>query len=348
MSPGLSTQWSPGGAHTATDVRYVENLASLSDVKGLKSSSRVAGRGQYGVLKTLTAAEIMVHREGMRIALYLGPDRSDLLFAARELARDMQILSMLLTLELRRFAWCPIFAADASPFFAYSDEPGTMLVWTDADWSWNELTCKSTSAGAVQLEYYGIEALSVVQQVVSFSLDKNESYATKKSKADRWETLHHRWNQTRRSGAYPETRGEDVAEQTIQAVEKVPDTIGSVGSEVKCTRARKTLGSLTQKAAIAHESRKLAGVAIAVAEFAFASPREPPDKMSPGQDALENAKECPSDLDTRVQEREATPRRVGKYGIVAVTSRFGYTLEHTNAVELPWLRLRTGTSSQCD
>ena len=268
----------------------------------------------------------------------------------------MQILSMLLTLELRRFAWCPIGASDVSPFFAYSDEPGTMLVWTDADWNWNELTCKSTSAGAVQLEYYGIEALSVVQQVVSFSLDKNVSYATKKSKADRWETLHHRWNQTRRSGAYPETRGEDVAEQTIQAVEKVPDTIGSVGSEVKRTRrtkekllgARKTLGSLPQKAAIAHDSRKLAGVAIAVAEFAFASPREPPDKMSPEQDALENAKECPSDLDTRVQEREATPRRVGKYGIVAVTSRFGYTLEHTNAVELPWHRLRTGTSSQCD
>ena len=49
-----------------------------------------------------------------------------------------------------------------------------------------------------------------------------------------------------------------------------------------------------------------------MAEFAFASPREPPDK----------AKECPSDLDTRVQEREAMPRRVSKYGIVAVTSRF--------------------------
>ena len=62
----------------------------------------------------------------------------------------------------------------------------------------------------------------------------------------------------------------------------------------------KTLESLTQKAAIAHESRKLAGVAVAVAEFAFASL---PDKMSPGQDALENAKECPSDFDTRVQKK---------------------------------------------
>ena len=132
----------------------------------------------------------------------------------------MQILNMLLTLELRRFAWYAIGAADVSPFFAYSDEPGTMLVWTDPDWSGNELTCKSTSAGAVQLEYYGIEAWSVVQQMVSFSSDKQESFATKKSKSNRWETLDHRGNQIRRSGAYPETRAEDVAEQTIQAVEK--------------------------------------------------------------------------------------------------------------------------------
>ena len=120
-----------------------------------------------------------------------------------------------------------------SPFFAYSDEPGTMLVWADADWSGNELLCKSASAGAVQVEYYGIEAWSVVQQVVSFGSDKNESHATKKLKADRWETLNHRWNQTRRSGAYPETRAEDVAEQAIQVVEKVPDTIDSVNKEVK-------------------------------------------------------------------------------------------------------------------
>ena len=192
-----------------------------------------------------------------------------------------------------------------------------MLVWTDADWSGNEFTCISTSGGAVQLEYHGIEAWSVVQQVVSFSSDKNESFATKKSKADRWETLDHRWNQIRRNGSYPETRAEDVSEQTIQAVEKVPDTIDSINEEAKCTRrtkekllgARKALATLTQKAAIA------------VAEFAFESPREPPDKMSPGQDALENAKECPSDLDTRVQEREAMPRRVSKYEMVTVTSR---------------------------
>ena len=97
-------------------------------------------------------------------------------------------------------------------------------------------------------------------------------------------------NQIRRSGAYPETRPEDVAEQAIQAFKKVPDMIDSINKETKCTRktkekllgARKALESSTQMAAIAHESRKRAEEAITVAEFAFASPREPPERMSPG------------------------------------------------------------------
>ena len=68
-----------------------------------------------------------------------------------------------------------------------------------------------------------------------------------------------------------------MTEQTIQAVEKVPDTIDSINNEAKCMRrtkekllgARKAFKPLTQK------------VAVAVAEFAYVSPREPPDKMPP-------------------------------------------------------------------
>ena len=151
--------------------------------------------------------------------------------------------------------------------------------------------------------------------------------------------LDHRRDQNGRIGAYPEIRAEDVAERTIQVVEKVPDTIDSINKEAKCTRkteekllgARKALEPSTQKAAIAHES-------------AFASLREPPDKMSPGQDTLENGKESPSDLGARV-EREAMPRRVSKYRVVAETSRFA---THTSTVEPLWLHLWTGTNSQCE
>ena len=63
-------------------------------VKGLKPSSRASGRGQRGVLGTLTAAETVVR--------HFGPDRFDLQFATKELAQDMQTSSMLSTLRLRQ------------------------------------------------------------------------------------------------------------------------------------------------------------------------------------------------------------------------------------------------------
>ena len=49
-------------------------------------------------------------------------------------------------------------------FFAYQDEPNMVLVWTDGDWSGNAVTCKSTSAGAVQQGSHTIETWSVHQQ----------------------------------------------------------------------------------------------------------------------------------------------------------------------------------------
>ena len=182
--------------------------------------------------------------------------------------------------------------------------PSTVLVWTDGVRSGRVASCKSLSARGVRLR----------------------SHATETSKVDRLETLDHRRKQDHRIGAYPETRAEDVAERAVQAAGEVPDTIDS-NKEAKCTRmtketllgARKALESSTQKAAIAHEGRKLAERAIAVAKSAFVDPGsrggEPPDRVSQEQTTFGDAKENPSDLDTGVLEREAI-------GVVAVTSRF--------------------------
>ena len=81
-----------------------------------------------------------------------------------------------------------------SPFFAHQDEPNTVWVWADADWRGNARTCKSTSAVAVQLEYYGIEAWNVIQHVVLLSSAEIEFYAVDAPNVDRRETPDHRWN----------------------------------------------------------------------------------------------------------------------------------------------------------
>ena len=196
------------------------------------------------------------------------------------------------------------------------------------------MTCKSTSAGAVQLENHGIESWSVIQQVVSFNSDESESYAIEASKVDRWETLDHRRKQNRRIGAYPETCAEDVAERAIEAVEKVPDKIDSLNKEAKCTGkskekllgARSALEPSMQRAATVHEWRKLAEEAIAVAEFAFASPREPYHwVLERGGDA---------------KPREHVQSCRCEQSICCI-------LERTSTAEF-WLHLWTGTNSQCE
>ena len=164
---------SRGRSH-APDAEHVENLASLLEVKGAKPSptpsSRATGRGQRDVLEPLTAAEATVFRRGTEIASYLGPDMFDLQFETKELAQDMQTPSKLSMLRLRRFVRYLFGAADVGPFFAYQDEPDTVLVWTDGDWSGNAVTCKSTSADT-------IETWSGNQQVVSLSSAESEFYA---------------------------------------------------------------------------------------------------------------------------------------------------------------------------
>ena len=81
-----------------------------------------------------------------------------------------------------------------------------------------------------------------------------------------------------------------------------------------------------QRAATAHEMRKLAEEAIPVARPVLLDPalrgRESPETVPQEQTTNESAKESPSYLDTRVLEREVMQSRVSKLGVVAVISRF--------------------------
>ena len=125
----------------------VENLAGLSAVRGLKPSSRASGRGQCSVLETSTAAETVVRRKGMRIALYLEPDRFDLQFATKEITHDVQTPSVLSDAEAQ--TGCLVSRRwSRLEFVLRSDEPGATSVQADVDWSGDAMKCKSTSAGA--------------------------------------------------------------------------------------------------------------------------------------------------------------------------------------------------------
>ena len=144
------------GVQMTPGAKHVENLASLLEVKGAKSSatpsSRATGRGQRDVLELLTVAEAKCSAEA-RGLLCISDQTGSICSLQRRssLKTCRRQASKLSMLRLRRFVQYLFGAADVGPFIAYQDEPNTVLVWTDGDWSRNAVTCKSTSAGAVQL-----------------------------------------------------------------------------------------------------------------------------------------------------------------------------------------------------
>ena len=204
-----------------------------------------------------------------------------------------------------------------------------MIAWTDADCSGNAMTCKSTSAGAVQLESHQIEAWSVVQQVVSFSSAESETYAIEASKVDRWETLDHRQNQDCRIGKnprlVPKTRLSERSKLLNMYQTRL--TVSTKGPNVRERPKRNSLG-LAKRSSRRRRRPRLLKIVGNLEKNRLRWPslhsrvREPPDKISLGLDTLENAKESPSDLDTRGPGKggDAKPREPDS--VVPVTSRF--------------------------
>ena len=151
-----------------------ENLAGLCAVRCFKPSSRASGPGQRVWRRRRQLQKPWCAAKARKLSRTSAPDKFDLQFATKEL-KTCRRRAWLSTLRLGRFVWYLVGTAGVRPFFAYPDEPGTMSVWTDADWSGNAVTCRATSAGAVQLESHEIEAWSMIQQMASVSSPRMSS-----------------------------------------------------------------------------------------------------------------------------------------------------------------------------
>ena len=181
-------------------------------------------------------------------------------------------------------------AADVGPFFAYQSEPSTVLVWTDGDWSGNAMTCKSTSAGAIQLGSHTIETWSVNQQVVSLSSAEREFHAIGSGCA----------------------RGLTIKHVLLEILHTTtPDA--EIGMTV-CTDS---------DAATRHDSQSWVRSRETLADtIPLASASSARRTFRRG--SLWHERENPSDLGTKgLEKKEATTRRVDKLAIVPATTLRG-------------------------
>ena len=133
LSPDASRKsailrWPTAGVRRATDVEHVECSADPLEVEGARLSSKsspwTTGRDALELLTTAETATSSSRVGGT--GLHLRPDRSDLQSTTRELAQDVQELSM-------------------------------SSAWGSGDWNGDAVTCRSISASAVRLRSHTIE-----------------------------------------------------------------------------------------------------------------------------------------------------------------------------------------------
>ena len=110
-------------------------------------------------------------------ANYLGADRVDVQFAAKELCRDMSSPTKASFLKLKHLARYLVMLPNVELIFENQVEPKCLEVHVDSDWAGCTGTRKSTSGGFVVLGKHLIKNWSSTQSTIALSSGEAEFYA---------------------------------------------------------------------------------------------------------------------------------------------------------------------------
>jgi len=110
-------------------------------------------------------------------ANYLGQDRVDVQFAAKELCRSMSNPTEESFKNLKHFGRYLVEVPEAELFFAHHVEIAFMEVFVDSDWAGCPATRKSTSGGFLVLGKHLVKSWSSTQATLALSSGEAEFYA---------------------------------------------------------------------------------------------------------------------------------------------------------------------------
>ena len=115
---------------------------------------------------------------------YLSPDRPDISFAVKELARSMSEPTVGSWEKLKRLGRYLITRPRMIIHFPYQNCPKCLRVYTDADWAGCKVSRKSTSGGVMRLGAHTIKSWSKTQTLLALSSGESEFYAALKASAE--------------------------------------------------------------------------------------------------------------------------------------------------------------------
>ena len=180
--------WSEQGIEYEADPRHVEvMLAEL----GLKECTHVTtpgisteGRTGMDCEKPLQPRDESRYRALVARANYISPDRPDIAFAAKELAKAMASPTQGDWCRLKRPGRYLAGKLRLKSSFQWQGSQREVMAYSDADWAGDKQSRKSTSGGCILIGGHLIKGWSKSQSLIALSSAESEVYAALKTSSE--------------------------------------------------------------------------------------------------------------------------------------------------------------------
>jgi len=128
-------------------------------------------------LKELAPKEAKEFRGMAATANYLGADRVDVQYSAKELCRMMSRPTKMSFRKLKHLARYLVGVPEVEIYFVHQKDTKELVCYVDSDWAGCTRTRKSTSGGVVTLGAHCVKTWSSTQSVIALSSGEAEFYA---------------------------------------------------------------------------------------------------------------------------------------------------------------------------
>ena len=177
--------WEPQGIRYEADQRHAEILIDSLGLKGAKGVD-TPGAVEHKMMddgepEFLPADQVTLYRAAAARCNFLGLDRPDIQYAAKEVSRGMAKPTVDDMTRLKRLARYLIKHPRLVFYYRHKEAPKQICVYSDTDWAGCIKTRKSTQGGAVLLGGCCIKTWASTQSLIALSSGEAEYYGIVKA-----------------------------------------------------------------------------------------------------------------------------------------------------------------------
>ena len=205
----IKTQWLGSGKQYQQEVKILNRIVGWDDARGLvfeadprhaeiiieqmklKEAKVVSTLGTKDEGRTSSDCDELFdenqasqYRAITARCNYIVPDRADLAYSVKELARHMSKPTRGDWVRLKRVARYLLGRPRMQQIYPWQNSQNILKVYTDADWAGCRETRKSTTGGCAMLGRHALKGWSKTQALIAISSGESELYAALKASAE--------------------------------------------------------------------------------------------------------------------------------------------------------------------